>query len=250
MKITMKTTLLDIPVESYTKRQVLEKIEKYLSDPSGFFHITSLNPENFVLSDSDEVFKKVVTASQIKIIDGVGVVVAGRVLGLILGPRYSGVDLMTDLLSIAHERRLRVMLIGGRPKIAEKIVECQRGKFFEAEFFALEGISDIKHPTQEEEKTIFSIVARYKPHFLFVAFGSSAQELWLYNHRSRLEGIVCMGVGGAFDYLSGEVVRAPQIVRNAGLEWFVRLLRQPWRIRRQTKLLTFVKLIVKERFAR
>ena len=83
---------------------------------------------------------------------------------------------------------------------------------------------------------------------LFVAFGAPKQEEWIYENLPHLPVKIAMGVGGAFDYLSGEVERAPKFVRLWGFEWLFRLIRQPWRLRRQVALLTFLLLILKERF--
>ncbi len=58
---------------------------------------------------------------------------------------------------------------------------------------------------------------------------------------------MAMGVGGAFDYISGEVRRAPFFIRAIGLEWAFRLVREPWRAKRQVKLLNFIGLVIKEK---
>ena len=71
---------------------------------------------------------------------------------------------------------------------------------------------------------------------MLVAFGAPAQELWIDRLRNRLGVAVAIGVGGAFDFLTGRVPRAPAWMRKAGLEWLFRLLRQPWRIRRMAVL--------------
>jgi len=71
---------------------------------------------------------------------------------------------------------------------------------------------------------------------LLVAYGAPAQELWIDRLRNRLGVAVAVGVGGAFDYLTGRVPRAPAWMRKAGLEWLHRLGRQPWRIRRMAVL--------------
>lgn len=239
--------MLGINIENEDEKTILEKIEKYLIKPEGFFQIVSLNPENLVVATEDETFNRIVREAQIKIVDGVGVVLAGRVLGVKLGPRFTGVDLMKFLLKFASDRRLTVALVGGGPKIAEKVVDCQSKEFSEVRFIALEGISDIYHPKTDEEEKIFSIVARHKPQFLFAAFGSPFTEIWLDKHKKQLSGIVVMSVGGAFDYLSGNISRAPKIFRLIGLEWLYRLVRQPWRYRRQLRLFKFIGLILKER---
>ncbi len=244
----MNDKLLGIPVIRESKEEILEKIKKYLNDRTGFCQIISLNAENLVITQHNQLFKEIVIESQIKIVDGVGVTVAGRTLGIPLGPRFTGVDLMKELLLMAHERRLTVMLIGGRPKIADKVADCQGKVFFEAKFIGLQGISNINAPKKEEEDKIFSIVARHKPQFLFASFGSPNTEIWLQNHKKMFSETIVMSVGGAFDFLSGDIVRAPQLFQRIGLEWLFRLIRQPWRAKRQLRLIEFVLLVIKERF--
>jgi len=143
--------------------------------------------------------------------------------------------------------RLRVLLIGGRPNLAESLVNCYRVEFSQAKFKGVYGIKDIKNPQKKEEQEIFSIVADFKPHIVLVAFGSPDQELWLYRHRDQFKNCLCMGVGGAFDYLSGSIIRAPGFLRKIGLEWLFRLLKQPWRWRRQLRLIKFLWLVVKQK---
>jgi N-acetylglucosaminyldiphosphoundecaprenol N-acetyl-beta-D-mannosaminyltransferase len=60
---------------------------------------------------------------------------------------------------------------------------------------------------------------------------------------------IAIGVGGAFDYLSGSVSRAPSWIRSMGFEWLYRLIRQPWRWKRQLALLGFISLVMKEKFS-
>lgn len=239
----MKKNILGIEVEMANEIQILEKIKEYIKKPENFFHIVSLNPEILIIAQKNKIFKKVLQTAQIKIIDGAGVYLLVRLFGAKTIALLKGVDLMEKLFSQADKNSLRVMLIGGRPKIAERVIKCQKQYYPSVDFFGFEGIENIKNPKPQEEEKIFSIVADFKPHFLFVAFGSPFQELWLYQHQEKLRGTVCMGVGGAFDYLSGAVYRAPLIIRKIGLEWFFRLIIQPWRIKRQWRLIEFIWLL-------
>lgn len=238
-----KQKIFDIPIDDLSKKTILEKIKKYLFQPAEFFHIVSLNPENFVIAQENNEFKEVVKKAQIRINDGIGIILSTFLLTGRFFNRVAGVDLMVEMLKLANERRLRVMLLGGRSKVADKVVECQKKKFPKIKFFSLEGIKEIQNPKKEEEEKIFSIVSSFKPHFLFVAFGSPDQEIWLARHQNQLKGVVCMGVGGAFDYLAGLVPRAPKPIRWLGLEWLFRLMIQPWRWKRQLRLIQFTKLI-------
>jgi len=239
---------ISIPIDS--KHDILEKIKKYLIDPKGYFHVVSLNPENLIASRTNLEFDKIVKTAQIKIIDGIGIVIASQILGIKVGERYPGVDLMKEVVTIAQQLRLKVLLIGGRTNLALRLAQCYQRQFLEAKFFGCYGIKNIKNPQVSEEKEISSIVTDYKPHIIFVAFGSPDQELWIGRHKNQFNNCLVMGVGGAFDFLSGKIARAPQILRKIGLEWLFRLLIQPWRIKRQLRLIQFLWLVLQEKFSR
>lgn len=226
---------------------ILEKIKKNILKNKKFLHIVSINPENLIIALDNQKFKKIIETAQIQIIDGVGVVLASQILGFNGIKRLPGVDLMKDLLEYAGKNCLRVLFIGGRPKLADKLADCYQKKYPEAKFLGIEGIKNIKKPKKIEEKEIFSIVVDFKPHFVFVAFGSPWQELWIERHKKDFKNCVVMGVGGAFDFLTGKIPRAPIIFQKLGLEWLFRLFIQPWRLKRQFRLIKFLFLILKEK---
>ena len=85
---------------------------------------------------------------------------------------------------------------------------------------------------------------------LFVGLGSPKQEHWICNHLSQLNVKICQGVGGTFDVICGNVRRAPVLMRKLHLEWLYRLILQPKRFFRQTNLVKFAYLVVKEKIKR
>ena len=117
-----------------------------LKNPKGFYHIMSVNPENVVVAQTDKLFKQIVNKAQIRIVDGIGIVLAGQILNFRVGDRYPGVDLMQDLIKIASERRMTVMFIGGKGNLALRLTECYSRLFPEAKYFGLKGIEDIQNP--------------------------------------------------------------------------------------------------------
>ena len=242
-----KNKILEISIPTETRTSILEKIFKYIEKPNDFFHIVSLNPENLVVATENDLFKRVIETAQIKIIDGIGVVLAGRLFNLNL-KRLTGVDLMKELIKVASNRRLRVLMIGGKENLADELVECYARKFPEAKFKGMQGIKNIKNSNHDEETNIFSIVAAYKPQLVFVAFGSPDQELWIERHRNEFSSCITMGVGGSFDYLSNNVKRAPVLIQKVGLEWLYRLVTQPWRWKRQLRLVKFIWLIIRQKW--
>lgn len=240
----MINKIIGIDVSKTENSDILEKIKLYISKDGGFCHIVSLNPEILVKATENGKFKKIVETAQIQIVDGVGVDLAGRWLGIELAPRIAGVDLMERLIEYASSNSLSVGLIGGGEKIAEQMADCQKLKNPELDIFGISGISNIQNPTKEEELEIQAIVAARRPHLLFVAFGSPFQEIWIDEHKDVFKHMVCMGVGGGFDFISGTTTRAPRLLRKMGLEWLYRLTNQPWRWRRQIKLIKFIQLVL------
>lgn len=246
-----KKKLLGVEVGYDSEKDILEKIKKVIENPKEFYHVVSINPENVIISQKTRTFREVIGKAQIKINDGVGIVVASQILGLGTVPRLTGMDLMDKLLNMASERRIRVVFIGGKGNLAEEMSDCYNHAYAEAKSIGVQGIKDIRNYGEEESKKLISIVTDYKPRLLFVAFGSPDQELWLYKNRPSLKGIVCMGVGGGFDFATKRVKRAPKLLRHIGLEWLFRLFLQPWRVQRQlTRLPYFIWLVVKERFSK
>jgi N-acetylglucosaminyldiphosphoundecaprenol N-acetyl-beta-D-mannosaminyltransferase len=86
-----------------------------------------------------------------------------------------------------------------------------------------------------------------RPHILLVAFGAPAQDMWIATHLKSLPTVrIAMGVGGTFDFLAGDVRRAPLALRILGLEWLWRLILEPWRWKRiWTAVVTFPWLVLR-----
>lgn len=117
-----------------------------------------------------------------------------------------------------------MFLLGAAPGVAADLAEKLRAANANLEVLA----------ASDDESG--ELVREKRPHVVLAAFGAPKQEKWI-DRFARPAGVpVAMGVGGAFDYLTGRVPRAPAWMRQAGLEWLFRLVRQPWRVRRMAVL--------------
>ncbi len=156
-------------------------------------------------------------------------------------PVVAGVDLMENLCGESAKRGFTIGLLGGRNGVADKTAECLKKKYpgIKINYSGDGGAISNEGEMSDSEKlnTLYSIP---NTDILFVAFGQVKQEKWIGENKGKIPAKVFMGVGGAFDYLSGQVPRAPQILRKIGLEWLFRLTIQPWRIKRFWALLEFV----------
>jgi N-acetylglucosaminyldiphosphoundecaprenol N-acetyl-beta-D-mannosaminyltransferase len=132
------------------------------------------------------------------------------------------------LMALAAERGYRVFLLGAGPGVGERAAAVLQARFAGLKVVGcFSGSPQLRH-----EPAIRQIVTAARPDILLVAYGHPAQDLWIARNQAFLQVPLAMGVGGVFDYLAGEVRRAPPWLRRLGLEWAYRLLMQPKRWRR------------------
>jgi N-acetylglucosaminyldiphosphoundecaprenol N-acetyl-beta-D-mannosaminyltransferase len=211
-------------------KEALEQIERFV-DEGGPHLVATVNPEFVMHAQQDGAFAQVLGSAELCLPDGMGVVWAARRQGCALREQVAGVDLVRPLAEICARRGFKLFLLGAAPGVAAALAEKLRAGYPTLDVSSHSGAPD---PSQDEET--LKLIHEHGAQVLLVAYGAPAQELWIDRLRNRLGVAVAMGVGGAFDYLTGRVPRAPAWMRRAGLEWLHRLIRQPWRIRRMAVL--------------
>ena len=225
--------ILGTSVTTASKSQILEYILKSLENRDKKFYIVTPNPEIITFASASKEYQYILNKAEVSIPDGIGVLMAGKFLKKDVKARITGVDLMLELCSEASKQGLSIGLLGGRDMVAERTAECLIKRY-----------PGLRIVLAAEDFPI-----GFVPHIdiLFVAYGFPKQERWIAKNLPNIKVTVAMGVGGAFDYISGKVPRAPKVVRDMGMEWAFRLIRQPWRARRQMALPIFVGKVLKEK---
>lgn len=161
--------------------------------------------------------------------DGVGIDIASRLLhGAAFPANLNGTDFTPALLAAA-EAPLRVSLLGGKPGVAGRAAARLARTFPQHRFTVLNHgfFSD------EEEAGLLARLSADAPDLLLVALGNPLQERWIAGKIGPQHCIVAAGVGALFDFLAGEVPRAPEAVRRFRLEWLYRLWLEPRRLWRR-----------------
>jgi N-acetylglucosaminyldiphosphoundecaprenol N-acetyl-beta-D-mannosaminyltransferase len=229
-----KIYLLGVGFNNLKIKEVLELIIKGLKKSEEKYYVVTPNPEILVIANSDSNYKNVLNRAKLALPDGIGVIIASRLLLTPLKERIHGVDLMDSLCKKVSKQPITVGFIGAGPHVADLAAECLRNKYpgLIINFTETEWNFEKKYPETD---------------ILFVAFGSPKQEIWIAENLSRLPVKVAIGVGGAFDFVSGKIKRAPVFVRKLGLEWLFRLVKEPRRIKRQLRLVKFMVLICIEK---
>lgn len=258
-----KKDILGVGITNALENDILKYIGETIQNSSQKISIVTPNPEMMVYATRQPLFKKLLNAASISLADGMGVVVAGNILGKSLQERVTGTDLMEKLCAKSIDWVATVGFLGGRDSVAEKTAECLIKKYpglkigyigrewNDAGFIkAAEMMTRYEKNKGERENKKNSRESSEinSLDILFVAYGFPKQEEWIAQHLETINVRLAMGVGGAFDYHSGSVIRAPHVVRALGFEWLFRLVRQPWRLKRQLALFAFIRLVLREKW--
>lgn len=235
--------ILGVRVHDVTMAEALRIGEAFLAE-GGPHQICTVNPEFVMHALRNPSFFEVLEKADLNVPDGVGLLWAGRILGQPLRERVPGVELMEALAARAAERGWRIFLLGAAEGVADRAAAALRARYpglIIAGTFA-------GSPRPEDAPAILERLHQARPDLLFVAYGAPQQDLWIARHQPELRIPIAMGVGGAFDFIAGVVPRAPRWMREAGLEWLYRLIRQPWRWRRMLALPQFVLAVLRARY--
>jgi N-acetylglucosaminyldiphosphoundecaprenol N-acetyl-beta-D-mannosaminyltransferase len=236
-------TILGVPIHCVDEAQALNSMVRFIE--SGAPHqVCTVNPEFIMRARRDPEFLGILRRADLCLADGVGVLWAGRTLRQPFPARVTGVDTVRRLAAVAAARGYRVYLLGAAPGVAERTAAILQS---ECPGLVVAGTFS-GSPAPAAEDPIVERVRATRPHILWVAYGAPAQDKWLARNLARCDVPLGIGVGGAFDFISGVSRRAPAWIQRLGLEWLHRLACEPWRWRRMTALPQFALYVIWSRF--
>ena len=233
--------VLGTRVHALDRGQAVAWIDAWIETGSSA-HVATVNPEFVMRARRDAPFRELLEHTRLNVPDGIGVVLAGRLRRVGVPERVTGIDLIWELTRLAARRGWRLMLVGGRPGVAERVTrKLER---------AAPGLPTpgtlVGTPRPEGDEEARRALETVRPQLVLVAFGAPGQEFWIQRNVVGRFPAVAMGVGGAFDQICGRVPRAPGPLRALGLEWAHRLWHEPARWRRMRVLPVFALLAVAE----
>lgn len=244
--IEKKVNFLNTSIDNLSMAETLQRVSESIEKEQQLHHVV-VNAGKIVSMQTDEELRKSVNESDIINADGQAVVWASRFLGKPIKERVAGIDLMANLVEMAHQKKYKIFLFGAKEEVVKSVVELYAQKYspdliagYRNGYFAA-----------EEEGDIATQIGNSGAQMLFVAITSPKKENFLYNHREALKNInLIMGVGGSFDVFAGKTKRAPQWMQKIGMEWFYRFLQEPKRMWKRYLIgnSKFILLVFRERF--
>jgi N-acetylglucosaminyldiphosphoundecaprenol N-acetyl-beta-D-mannosaminyltransferase len=202
--------------------------------------IVTVNTEFVMAAQKNIEFRQTINNAALVVADGIGVVWATRFVGFPTPERITGTDTLVALAKRCAERGYRLYLLGAAPGVAEQTGVCLQAL---APGLQIAG-TYAGTPALAEEDAIIERIHAANTDVLCVAYGAPSQELWIYRNLPRLPAAVAIGVGGAYDFLSGRQRRAPRAMQRIGLEWLYRFYREPWRWKRMLAIPRFMLLVL------
>ncbi len=237
-----KVDILGVKIVPLTMEQTVKKIIGFLNEQKNHLIFTP-NPEVIMAADKDKAFRNILNEADLVIPDGIGVILASKILKKEIPERVAGCDLIQQIFSRIKNTEKTVYFFGAAPGIAERAAKNMQNTHENLK------VIGTRHGffNKEEEPKIVEKINALAPDILLVGLGVPKQEKWLCRYRNKLNVKVCIGVGGSFDVLSGNIKRAPNSFQKLGLEWLYRLIQQPKRWVRMLQLPLFMLKIFKVR---
>lgn len=204
-----------------------EALERIFSPRGKVVHF--VHPHALNVACGDAALRGHLARADLALPDGVGLRLAGLILGFSLRDNVNGTDLLPSLCRRAAAEGRPLALIGAAPGVAEacaaRLLAAHPGLQIPVVSHGFLG--------DEASRQVARRVAALDRPLALVAMGTPLQEAWIWKNLARLPAVTSLSVGGLFDFYSGRIPRAPLAWRKLGLEWLFRLRCEPRRLARR-----------------
>jgi N-acetylglucosaminyldiphosphoundecaprenol N-acetyl-beta-D-mannosaminyltransferase len=220
--------ILGMRMDNLTMDETLERLMTWVREEAPK-QLCFLNADCMNIAFRDVRYNGVVNCSDLALADGIGLKLAGKILRRDIRQNVNGTDLFPRLCARLSDSPAGLFLLGAKPGVADEVVGWIRRNYPGVHIAGARS----GYFTPEEEPAVIREVADSGAKVLLVALGAPRQDLWIAEHLPELGVSVAMGVGGLFDFYSGRIPRAPQWMREVGMEWVYRFIQEPRRMWRR-----------------
>ena len=174
----------------------------------------------------DGSYRDALSQMDVLLPDGSGLALAAAMKGRKFESNLNGTDLFPVICDEAQRTGKSIYFLGGKPGVAQSASLAAQTRFPGLRIAGYEhGFFD-----EAAEAGVVARVNASNADILLVAMGAPNQEQFIVQNSDALCPPVCMGVGGLFDFVAGNIPRAPKAVRNTGMEWAWRMACEPRRL--------------------
>jgi N-acetylglucosaminyldiphosphoundecaprenol N-acetyl-beta-D-mannosaminyltransferase len=242
-----KIDFLGIPVDNLTMKETVSLVDNTISENNHIQHVVVNAGKVAAMQKDKQLFNDVISADLINA-DGQAIVWASRILNCPLPERVAGIDLMQNLVELAHKKSYKIFFFGAKEEIVKGVVDKYSKQYSDK---IIAGYRN-GYFSEEEEPEIAKQISESGANILFVAISSPKKEHFINTYSILKKVNFTMGVGGSFDVVAGKVRRAPMWMQKIGLEWFYRMIQEPGRMWKRYLVgnTNFIILILKTKLKR
>lgn len=236
----MRIEVMGVPFDNVTMEEAQAKALALMEQPGAAYCVTP-NAEIVYEALSDHELQGMLEQADLVLPDGAGVVLGAKILGTPLKQKVAGIDFATELMARLADTDKTFYFLGSKPGVAEDAARRL------IERFPNLSICGTHDGYFQEDGPVIAEINEKRPDVLFVCLGAPKQEYFMYQHRQELQVGLMAGLGGSLDAFAGNVKRAPRWMIRCNLEWFYRLLKEPWRLGRMMRLPKFLLKVIAKR---
>lgn len=228
-------TILQYPIANTTPEICVQRILNWTRTPGPCRYLACANPHSLVVAQKDPAFHQALMAADLLVPDGVGMIVASRMLGGTIRHRVTGTDIFMGL----HRELNRlgghsVFFLGSSEDNLARIKTKMKNRFPNIHIAGAYSPPFKPAFTKADNQRMVDAVNQARPDALWVGMTAPKQEKWTHRHRDQLDVKFIGPVGAVFDFFTDQVKRSHPVFLQTGLEWLPRLLRQPGRLYERT----------------
>jgi N-acetylglucosaminyldiphosphoundecaprenol N-acetyl-beta-D-mannosaminyltransferase len=245
--------ILGYCVATISLEACLERILGWIDSRANGRYFACLNPHSLEVARRDEAFAAALRDADLGVPDGVGILVASRILGGAIRQRITGSDIFWGLNERLNRRGgFSVFFLGASEQTLARIVQRMEKDYPKIRVAGAYSppFRDVFSP--EDTAAMVRAVNAARPDVLWVGMTAPKQEKWVHQHRAELDVRFIGPVGAAFDFFTGRVKRSHPAFQRMGLEWLPRLLQEPRRLWRRNFVSnpSFLLRVIRTRLAR
>jgi len=226
--------IVGYPVAIITRVQAIQEIIRSLFSNNVPRYFVCANPHSLEVARKDAGFDLAIRNADLVVPDGVGIVIASKILGGSIRERVTGMDIFLGLSeALNKETGYSYFFLGSTEQNLIKIKEKMHADF--PNITVAGTYSPLFKPefSEEDNKLMVEAINQAEPDVLWVGMTAPKQEKWIQQNKDRLKVKFIGAIGAVFDFYTGNVKRAHPIFQKLGLEWLPRLLREPRRLWRR-----------------
>lgn len=226
-KLVPTCEILGVRIAAIDMGWLLNFTHAHIKELSGDYMCVS-NVHTTVTAFNDYSYRDVQNGGIMAIPDGGPLSSVGRKRGYENMRRVTGPSYMQHIFSDSGKKGYRHFFYGATAETTNKMLERISNNY---DNVTIAGVYNppFRPLTDQEDREVIDLINASNPDFIWVGLGAPKQEIWMANHKGKVKGFM-IGVGAAFDYLAGNIKRAPDWMQKRNLEWFYRFLQDPKRL--------------------